>query len=133
MFDDILTALQSTSFPLSRTRSNVSAPARAFCLGDVHYWGQAGVDFKTRGPSRHNSSNSDLLSLLKLFISSAPGVPPDFSFTTIQLNKNRQCLPHVDKNNIGDSVIVALGDFEGGELLIEGKTYDIHNKCLLFA
>ena len=38
----------------------------------------------------------------------------------VQVNKNYASALHVDKNNRGPSLIVALGDFEGGELW----TYD---------
>ena len=45
---------------------------------------------------------------------------PDFPFTHIQLNKNLVCTPHRDGKNQGESRILFLGDFEGGELCLEG-------------
>jgi hypothetical protein len=41
-----------------------------------------------------------------------------FKYTSIQYNKNNQCQKHLDKNNIGESMIVGLGDYTGGELII---------------
>ena len=57
---------------------------------------------------------------------------PNFEFTTIQLNKNVKCAPHIDKNNVGPSYIIALGNFKGGELVVEGKEINIKNKLYYF-
>jgi len=50
---------------------------------------------------------------------------PDFDFTGIMLNKNCVAKPHRDKNNIGNSIIVGLGDYTGGELCIVDEDEDI--------
>jgi len=64
---------------------------------------------------------------------------PDFKFTSIQFNKNYKIAKHIDKNNTGKSYIIAVGDYEGGELLIyfDGKdnpptAIDIKNKFYTF-
>ena len=57
---------------------------------------------------------------------------PDFQYTTIQVNKNVFCNPHVDKNNVGPSYIIALGDFTGGELVVEGTEFNIKNRWKKF-
>jgi hypothetical protein len=54
----------------------------------------------------------------------------DCKWTSIMLNDNYKSLPHRDKNNDGDSCIVGFGDYEGGELNIEGEKYDIKYKPL---
>jgi hypothetical protein len=61
-----------------------------------------------------------------------------FKYTSIQYNKNNQCQKHLDKNNIGESMIVGLGDYTGGELIIydqDGNNpvkHDIRYKPLKF-
>lgn len=55
-----------------------------------------------------------------------------FKFTSIQVNKNLQCPPHKDKNNCGDSMLVSFGDYEGGEIVIDGVTYDARENPLIF-
>jgi hypothetical protein len=45
-------------------------------------------------------------------------------FTSIQINKNLVCPKHIDKNNIGLSYIISIGDYTGGELVINGIAYD---------
>jgi len=37
------------------------------------------------------------------------------------LNKNYVTQPHIDKINRGVSVLVAFGDYDGGDLIVEGK------------
>jgi hypothetical protein len=43
-----------------------------------------------------------------------------FEFTSVHLNKNVVCDWHTDKGNVGDTVIVSLGDYEGCELELRG-------------
>jgi len=64
---------------------------------------------------------------------------PNFKFSSIQFNKNYKMKKHIDKNNVGKSYIIGLGDYEGGELLIyfDGKDnpptkIDIKNKFYTF-
>ena len=62
---------------------------------------------------------------------------PEFQWTEIQVNYNWQSPPHFDKANCGESLIVAMGDYNGGELMIEKKdkgilAVDIHNKPFIF-
>jgi len=44
-------------------------------------------------------------------------VPEDIKWTTFMLNMNYEAKTHVDKNNIGESLVVAFGDYTGGELV----------------
>lgn len=41
-------------------------------------------------------------------------------FTSIHVVKNLTCLPHKDTNNIGPSTIIAIGEYTGCQLGIEG-------------
>ena len=45
----------------------------------------------------------------------------DLSFNAITVNQNYKAEPHRDKNNSGDSYLVAFGEYTGGELeMLEG-------------
>lgn len=122
--------LESTKFPKTKSRKNISADGiEAFVLGDVNYRGQALLDYKTRGPSRFNKKFPELFKAIKKLMKD---YDPSFKYTTIQVNKNIVSPPHVDKNNVGPSYIIALGNFEGGKLVIEGKEHNIKNKFLNF-
>ena len=43
----------------------------------------------------------------------------------MHLNKNYSACVHVDSSSVGDSWIVALGQYEGGELWTEDKSGDV--------
>ena len=55
-------------------------------------------------------------------------VKPKFLYNGITINKNCVAIPHKDSNNIGNSIIVGIGNYEGGNLCIEddeGRLYNI--------
>lgn len=49
----------------------------------------------------------------------------DFVFTQVQMNKNYLCNRHKDGTNIGESILLTLGDYTGGNTIIE---YENENK-----
>lgn len=128
--DHVLSLLEETRFPKCRSRCNISSePITAFVLGDVNYRGQRSLGGRTRGPSRYNRRFPELWQAIQDMISHHR---PNFSYTTVQVNKNVVSPPHVDKNNVGPSYIIALGDFEGGQLVIEGREHDIQHRFKKF-
>lgn len=64
------------------------------------------------------------------FLRNASGPPGGaaFPFTSIQLNKAYASKRHVDANNAGYSMIIGLGDYEGGKLQVDGMgELDVRN------
>ena len=55
---------------------------------------------------------------------------PSFDYTSVQMNKNFKCPRHIDGTNVGESVLLCLGDYTGGELVVEYPSGDkvIDNK-----
>lgn len=52
----------------------------------------------------------------------------DISYNSITVNQNYAADKHYDKNNIGNSYLVAFGDYHGGELEIhEGDLSGVHD------
>jgi hypothetical protein len=47
----------------------------------------------------------------------AEEIATDINWTTFMLNMNYEAKTHIDKNNIGESLVVAFGDYTGGELV----------------
>jgi len=45
---------------------------------------------------------------------------PTFEFSTIQINDNTTCAKHIDSNNVGESYIIGIGEYLGGELRVFG-------------
>lgn len=43
----------------------------------------------------------------------------DFEWNQVVINKNFEIIRHKDSNNVGESYIIGLGDYTGGELCVE--------------
>jgi hypothetical protein len=74
-----------------------------------------------RGMSRYGRLYPEILEELKLIMFE---IYPDFKFTTVQVNNNCSIGYHTDKNNQGDTVILSLGEYEGGLLIVDGVEYN---------
>lgn len=62
-------------------------------------------------------------------------MPDRLPSSTIAINKKAQFLPHLDSGagaGQGISMIVGLGDYSGGEIVVEGKPHDIRYKAIEF-
>ena len=61
---------------------------------------------------------------------------PDFDYIQVQMNKNFKIKPHFDSRNAGKSILLTLGDYEGGNTLVkyddETKEYDTRDKPISF-
>ncbi len=62
--------------------------------------------------------------------------PEHFKVEQVQINKNWWSPPHRDNGNVGESWILGLGDYEGGETVVEypdnHTEYDIKYKFIKF-
>ncbi len=130
-------------FPKNKSRENVLKD------GDTEYEGFVSGYVKTRFRGRNtcgynfslkkNKKACDECFELGKKLGEELIPDPDFKFSSIQFNKNYKMKKHVDKNNVGKSYIIGLGDYEGGELIIyfDGKDnpptkIDIKNKFYTF-
>jgi hypothetical protein len=65
-------------------------------------------------------------------------VPKGWDFQSIQLNHNVKAKKHIDKKNVGKSVIIGIGDYEGGDLRVfspdssKHKDYSIKDHPTMF-
>ena len=48
-------------------------------------------------------------------------VPSSFRWTSLQFNRNTVASPHTDRNNLGLSLVLILGDYSGGSLHVPGR------------
>lgn len=55
-----------------------------------------------------------------------------WSFSSVHVNKNVLCPPHKDSKNAGRTLLVAFGDYTGGESMVEEMAYDIDLKPVIF-
>jgi hypothetical protein len=62
---------------------------------------------------------------------------PDFEYNQVVINRNFECEPHVDANNVGVSSIIGLGEYGGGCLNVQidnenTKVVDIYHSFFTF-
>jgi len=64
--------------------------------------------------------------------------PKGWDYQTIQLNHNVRAKKHLDTNNVGKSVIIGIGDYNGGDLRVfspdssKHQDYNIKDRPILF-
>ena len=77
--------------------------------------------------TKQTIKNPELFNRLKEIIKI---VNPDFVYNGITINKNCVAKPHKDSNNLGNGMIVGVGDYTGGDLCVldeKNKTIYQHN------
>tara|TARA_R100001440_G_scaffold34445_1_gene53445 strand:- start:74 stop:1327 length:1254 start_codon:yes stop_codon:yes gene_type:complete len=116
-----ITPLLNFKYPMNKGRKNIMRKEdpvyRGFVLGRVISW--AHKDVKKTGIIKTDSRRSQNDKYKKVYeLGKQIAKKNNIEYTTIQFNKNYQCAKHIDKNNVGESSIIGLGDYEGGELLI---------------
>lgn len=105
-----------------RSFINKGTPPKSMIFGYRKYQNKYGLSTASK---KYPEFYNDLKNLMK-------AKDPNFKFSTITLNKNFKCQPHKDGNNVGYSYIIGLGDYENGELNVEGKKIDINKKFYKF-
>jgi hypothetical protein len=114
--------MMENELPINKSRVN-SGIGRSQTIGKVRQ------KFKsTFNDSAFTKANPDLKTLL---FNIGKRYNP-LGFTSVQVNQNYECLPHIDKNNHGLSMIFAVGDYNGGDLYINDKPHNIAYKPLIF-
>jgi FkbM family methyltransferase len=121
-------------FPSKAFRKNIRQPGQktnpmGFAMGKVWKLDEGIYE------SRFNEKFADLWKALKAL---AKEYDPRFPWTSVQVNKNQQCALHRDRNNKGPSIMIGLGDYTGGELVVvdevTGKehVHDARNRFVRF-
>ena len=83
-------------------------------------------------------AKSDYPELQSIFEEFASLYFPDFKWNSVHLNKNYPCVPHFDSKNVGESILVALGDYKGGNTCLYNEKsriiekYDARDEPLKF-
>lgn len=121
--DKLLQVLSDFEFPQVR-RPNVGGQYEGFVLGLINSWAGKGdksghqqIPARRTNMEKYEEVKSLSFELLQKY-------DPEFKFTTIQFNKNKKMIKHIDGKNVGDSYILGLGDYEGGDLIV----YDENDK-----
>lgn len=126
-FDTITTELQNLRFNKSHARRRpIGRKATERSEIDVYYWIWGHIrNYRGYPPDNKKviqMSNASYYPKNQRVIEYAKALmlqhDPDFKYTSIQFAKNMKTDKHKDKSNIGESYIVSLGQFQGGELRI---------------
>jgi hypothetical protein len=91
--------------------------ARQTCFGVVKYKGKFVL-------SKYLQKYPEMMDLFKEFIDSHY---PEFEFNSVYVNKNVICKWHKDSKNVGESLLVGMGAYTGGQSVLK-----IINKELKF-
>ena len=124
-FSALVSHLSQHNIPMNRYRKGVG-DGRSQCYGIVRK--------RSLAPdlSRNSWIDPKLHYLLMLFARQHVAI----DFTSIQVNDSLKCARHRDAHNVGDSYIVAFGDYQGGDLIlhkVEGTVqHNIKHRPLLF-
>jgi len=127
---NITTSFSSEGIPghyhAVRTGTYNQKNARQTCFGLVRYRGKL-------QESKYTKKYPFIMDLFKEFIASHY---PDFNFRTVYVNKNTVSQSHLDKNNIGESLLVGFGTYSGGETILyignEEKKFSIKTSSIIF-
>jgi tRNA U38,U39,U40 pseudouridine synthase TruA len=110
-----------------------SSPTRAkIILGNGGTFALGAMPPPLEFPNANKIFRELLVAAFQLEASLKPNRKPS---STIAVNRNAQFTPHVDTGNgagQSNSLIVALGDFVGGEIVIEGEVNDIRYNPIEF-
>lgn len=112
---DIFNALENANVPLCHSRKNVlrdGKPYYGMQMGKIIAFGLPEAPIQESNASKANPE------LKKLLFKFGKQQFPGFRFTSISVNKSYRMAKHKDKNNVGTSRIIGVGDYSGGELVI---------------
>lgn len=123
-FDELFDKLEATVFPVIRENNRRGFPKhRALTLGLVK-----NRMFKYCCISKQSEKFPELSDyIFKLFDKMFY-----FKFTSIQINKNVVAPKHIDGKNVGVSLILSIGDYEGGNLFVKGEEFDTRYTAHIF-
>jgi hypothetical protein len=129
---------ESLSVACSKSRFNKQerSSAYSFAEGQGGASGSFSVGYMPGGVNKQPKANSMFPSLVKAAFQLERELFPDREpSSTIAINRNAQFRPHTDSGaGAGQSMslIVGLGNYSGGELMVEGEKQDIRYKAIEF-
>ena len=131
--EDLKNLLDNLSFPTQKRKNISSEKVEGFVLGYIIPRGKG----RWKGTEPRLSNKSTQQEYEKIYELLKQIAPPDFEYTSIQVNKNVKCGKHIDRYNKKDSAILGLGDYTEGALRIYDKKdnyedINIKNKFHIF-
>lgn len=123
IIDQLEAELLRTNIPKMR-RYNVSAETvRSITFGKVYQ----PFHKKVMKDAIYNNSMPRIWSLIQELGALLP-----MKFTSVQLNHNVCCKPHIDGKNSGLSVIISFGTYTGNDLVVGDQIYNTNRTPTMF-
>ena len=122
VFKPLLEEFKKKNIPIYKEREN-SGVGRTQGIG-IYWRRNYGVGY-LRCNDKYPRILEEARKLIKI-------LKPDLNYTTIMLNLNYEANLHKDINNDGESLVVAISEYEGGELVVEGTSYNIKYRPVVF-
>lgn len=115
--EQVLKVLKSWAFGRNTGRQNVMPKGKDFVWSDtVGLLRDRTGDIHVTGPSKRYPA---VVKLLNSWLTSIiPNEVASFTYTSINLNCNYAAKRHRDANNFGPSIILGVGDYQGGGLAV---------------
>jgi len=125
LYADLFNLLQTITFDKKTGHSNRRGfPDRHQALTFGLVWRR----FERRSSiSSHTKKHPEAWKLIQEI-----GAKTGWSFSSVHVNKCVLCPPHRDSKNAGKTLLVAFGDYTGGESIVGGISYDIDLKPIIF-
>ena len=109
-----------------KTGANTQIDARQTSFGKVKY----------KGEIKESKSSIRYPYILPLFRQFMKSHCPKFKFKCVYVNKNTVCKEHLDSKNAGESLLVGLGNYTGGQTVLyiddKPKKFHIKGNSLIF-
>jgi hypothetical protein len=103
-------------------------PHRADIFGIVKYrpfmWAEKGKYHVSSATSKYPELYNELKRIADIIV--------PFKWSSVLVNNNVVCGKHLDASNIGESVLLSIGDYEGCNIVVNGKKYDAKYQPLIF-
>lgn len=128
---------ESLSMAHMKAKSNkeTRSSAYSFAEGQGGASGSFSIGYMPGGINKQPKSNSLFPELVQAAFELETKLFPTRASSTIAINRNAQFRPHTDSGagaGQSTSLIVGLGTYSGGELMVEGEQHDIRYKAIEF-
>ena len=125
IFDELYEMLNKIKVPFKIIKNNrLGFPIHRGCMFGIvrgRYNGKIG---ESRMSLKYPNIYNEMVRIGKMIC--------PFEFKSIQLNHNLVCPKHKDKNNVGVSLLVSFGEYEGCNIVIENKEYNTNCNPVIF-
>ncbi|CAJ1966746.1 unnamed protein product [Cylindrotheca closterium] len=133
--EDEKTESLSMAHMKAKNNKETRSSAYSFAEGQGGASGSFSVGYMPGGINKQPKSNSLFPELVQAAFELETKLFPNRASSTIAINRNAQFRPHTDSGagaGQSTSLIVGLGTYSGGELMVEGEQHDIRYKAIEF-